>query len=294
MRGAKTCEIRRNDRDFKVGDGLLLRRTKYTGNQMYMRPGYYPLEYTGEECRRVVSHVLTGYGLEDNCALSFATPTSPKDAGEASGPLAGEAVEAVLAAVREWGSERSISDWCEADLMKAIVRLDGDWPGCDECDHQCDEPCMPATVDQMLASIDRQIAQLVHEGKLGAYIGYEPPADFQPYPPRRKTIPIARATQPPTPQDAAPAVAGMEFPPRALKLLQIAAKPESYWQDEAGESLTIDAAKALEWIAAATPAVVQPTQVKADDEKRPINCGTGYCSCIECPYAPAKAAGRVG
>ena len=23
-------------------------------------------------------------------------------------------------------------------------------------------------------------------------------------------------------------------------------------------------------------------------EKRPQNCGTGYCSCIECPYEPVK------
>jgi hypothetical protein len=73
MRGEKTCEIRRNDRDFKVGDGLLLRRTKYTGNQMHMRPEACPLEYTGEECRRVVSHIVTGYGLENYCALSLAT-----------------------------------------------------------------------------------------------------------------------------------------------------------------------------------------------------------------------------
>lgn len=83
--------------------------------------------------------------------------TQPPKAQDAATAVAGEAVEAVLAAVREWGSERTISDWCEADLMKAIVRLDGDWPGCDECDHQCDEPCMPATVVQMLASIDAAI-----------------------------------------------------------------------------------------------------------------------------------------
>ena len=71
--GVKTHEIRRNDRDFKVGDGLLLRRTKFTGAQMHMRPESCPLEYTGEECRRVVSHVLDGYGLQDGWViLSFA------------------------------------------------------------------------------------------------------------------------------------------------------------------------------------------------------------------------------
>ena len=81
--GAKTCEIRRNDRDFKVGDGLLLRRTKYTGNQMHMRPKACPLEYTGEECRRVVSHIVTGYGLENYCALSLAAPATPVPLGGA-------------------------------------------------------------------------------------------------------------------------------------------------------------------------------------------------------------------
>ena len=69
--GAKTHEIRRNDRDFQVGDTLLLRKTRYTGHQMHMRA--LPLEYTGDECTRVVSHVLDGYGLQDGWViLSFA------------------------------------------------------------------------------------------------------------------------------------------------------------------------------------------------------------------------------
>ncbi len=69
--GAKTHEIRRNDRDFRVGDTLLLRKTRYTGQQMHMRE--LPLEYTGDECARVVSHVLEGYGLQDGWViLSFA------------------------------------------------------------------------------------------------------------------------------------------------------------------------------------------------------------------------------
>lgn len=59
--GSKTHEIRFNDRDFKVGDGLLLRRTKASGAQM--RGMGWPLEYTGQEFRAVVTHVLDGYGL---------------------------------------------------------------------------------------------------------------------------------------------------------------------------------------------------------------------------------------
>lgn len=30
------------------------------------------------------------------------------------------------------------------------------------------------------------------------------------------------------------------------------------------------------------------TKMVADPVKRPQNCGTGYCSCIECPYEPVK------
>ena len=87
--GAKTHEIRRDDRNFKVGDGLLLRRTRYTGAQMHMRPEHCPLEYTGETERRVVTHIQTGYGLSDGWAiLSIATaqPVSPPQAGRVQEP----------------------------------------------------------------------------------------------------------------------------------------------------------------------------------------------------------------
>lgn len=114
------------------------------------------------------------------------------------------AAQAVVDAAREWSAERSVKDWAEADLMKAISTLDGDWPGCEGCDHQCDEPCMPATVAQQHAMVDRQIAQLVYGGKLLAPEGYAPPEGFQPYPPRRKTIPIAHATPDAPPRTVTP------------------------------------------------------------------------------------------
>jgi hypothetical protein len=59
--GSKTHEIRLNDRDFQIGDGLLLRRTAWSGQQM--KVAGFPLQYTGEELRAEVTHVLTGYGL---------------------------------------------------------------------------------------------------------------------------------------------------------------------------------------------------------------------------------------
>ena len=60
--GEKTFEIRLNDRNFKVGDVLFLRKTKHTGAQMLTGM---PLEYTGDELRRTVKYILYGpiYGL---------------------------------------------------------------------------------------------------------------------------------------------------------------------------------------------------------------------------------------
>lgn len=86
LSGAKTFEIRLNDRGYAVGDVLGLRETNHTGAEM--RAGA-PLVYTGRECQRFVSHVLTGYGLADGwCCLSFELP----HAGGESAPVAGEAV----------------------------------------------------------------------------------------------------------------------------------------------------------------------------------------------------------
>ncbi|MDB5967141.1 MAG: hypothetical protein JWQ72_3641 [Polaromonas sp.] len=104
------------------------------------------------------------------------------------------AEQAVISAARGWLGERAVTDWNEAELMKAVITLDGDWPGCDECDHQCDEPCMPASVAEQHRSIDHQIAQLVHDGKLCTYIGYEHPPGFVPHPSRKRVIPIQTAT----------------------------------------------------------------------------------------------------
>jgi len=84
LSGAKTFEIRLNDRGYAVGDVLGLRETKHTGAEM--RAGA-PLVYTGRECQRFVSHVLTGYGLADGwCCLSFRLP----HAGGESAPVADE------------------------------------------------------------------------------------------------------------------------------------------------------------------------------------------------------------
>lgn len=61
----KNFEIRRNDRDFKVGDILILRE-------------FAAGEYTGRECKKQIQYILKGdgtYGLNPlNCILSIKDP----------------------------------------------------------------------------------------------------------------------------------------------------------------------------------------------------------------------------
>lgn len=65
--GSKTFEIRKDDRGYRVGDVLLLRRTKYTGAEMQQGK---PLEYGGK-IRMTISHILRGpiYGLQDGWVI---------------------------------------------------------------------------------------------------------------------------------------------------------------------------------------------------------------------------------
>jgi hypothetical protein len=73
--GAKTYEIRFNDRNYAVGDVLQLRETVSTGDHMQLGA---PLEYTGREIAKTVSHVLSGYGLAEGWViLSFAAEARP-------------------------------------------------------------------------------------------------------------------------------------------------------------------------------------------------------------------------
>lgn len=71
--GWKNFEIRFNDRDFVVGDILLLRETRHSGEQM---ESGYPLGYTGEEMRVEVTYILPGpiYGLKPGWVIMSVEP----------------------------------------------------------------------------------------------------------------------------------------------------------------------------------------------------------------------------
>ena len=60
--GRRTFEIRFNDRNFKVGDELVLLETIYTLEEQ-IKNGK-PLLFSGNELRKTVSYVLSGYGLQ--------------------------------------------------------------------------------------------------------------------------------------------------------------------------------------------------------------------------------------
>jgi len=63
----KGYEIRLDDREFAVGDTLVLRETIHSGDTMYFGV---PLLYTGREVTATVTHVLCArYGLADRWVI---------------------------------------------------------------------------------------------------------------------------------------------------------------------------------------------------------------------------------
>lgn len=66
--GHKLFEIRKNDRNFKLGDFLHLKKTRYSGIEM--KNGA-PLDYTGAEMMVRVDYILKGpiYGLADGWCI---------------------------------------------------------------------------------------------------------------------------------------------------------------------------------------------------------------------------------
>lgn len=69
--GFKTFEIRRNDRDFQMGDILILRETEHSGAEMAKGM---PLRYTGMQITRKVEYILSGYGLDKEWVVMAVVP----------------------------------------------------------------------------------------------------------------------------------------------------------------------------------------------------------------------------
>ena len=71
--GAKTFEIRTNDRGFKVGDTLLLKEW-YKGDTDYKDDIYTPCHYTNNEITKEITYIYEGeeYGLKKGwCVLGL-------------------------------------------------------------------------------------------------------------------------------------------------------------------------------------------------------------------------------
>jgi len=62
FRGDKLYEIRLDDREFRMGDMLVLRETAASGERMAEGA---PLIYTGRVLSRIITHKLDGYGLKE-------------------------------------------------------------------------------------------------------------------------------------------------------------------------------------------------------------------------------------
>ena len=67
--GLKNFEVRMNDRDFKVGDILVLRETEFTGAEMCLNDK--PLVYTCREQTKKVTYILdcSDYGQSDEWVI---------------------------------------------------------------------------------------------------------------------------------------------------------------------------------------------------------------------------------
>ena len=84
--GLKTHEIRRDDRGFRVGDKLILRRTESSG--WAMKNTGAPLVYSDVPPQeRTISHIQRGYGLDpDWCILSFAALAASREGEQPTYP----------------------------------------------------------------------------------------------------------------------------------------------------------------------------------------------------------------
>lgn len=102
-KGKKPFEIRKNDRDFQIGDLLILKETKFSGEEMAKGS---PLIYTGRRVEARISCIIEDYfyGIRENfCVIGLvdikrrfrSTPcTSLNESG-----------------ISEWADEKEKEEW---------------------------------------------------------------------------------------------------------------------------------------------------------------------------------------
>ena len=75
--GYRSCTVRVDDREYNEGDYLVLRKTKYTGEQMAEggkgpKIGQYPLVYTGSSLMCKITYIHSGFGMQSgHVVISF-------------------------------------------------------------------------------------------------------------------------------------------------------------------------------------------------------------------------------
>ncbi len=68
----KPWEVRYNDRDYQVGDTLVLKETQNSGEDMAWDG--LPVVYTGRQIISTVTAIVSGYGLELDWVIMTAIP----------------------------------------------------------------------------------------------------------------------------------------------------------------------------------------------------------------------------
>jgi hypothetical protein len=122
LSGDKTFEIRKNDRDYALGDVLILRETRYACGAVAAGES---LEYTGRSCTVTVHHVMRGpvYGLADGWVVMGIRKSSSPSTSEQ-----GQMGHGWLVSVSRWGdrvltlSEQQQFGQVSSPEDKALVR----------------------------------------------------------------------------------------------------------------------------------------------------------------------------
>lgn len=84
LSGDKTAEFRKDDRDYRVGDTLVLQEwnPKLMLDSQGLAPGYRPGRYTGREIRRIVTHAIYGpaFGIPQGYCMMSLRPLTAEEA----------------------------------------------------------------------------------------------------------------------------------------------------------------------------------------------------------------------